>query len=115
MQTCRDRQGWGWNRRNHAPGRALALCLQHRLGHFLDKEGNAIGTLDNVPPDARWQQLVANDAVDHGAYVALCQSIDREGSHVRPSDPGPVEFRPERHDQQHRKGGYHVHNPTEHF
>ena len=35
--------------------------------------------------------------------VALRQPIEGESGHVRPSDPGRLEFRPERHDQQHAK------------
>src|ERR1700752_1823408 len=115
MQTSRDRHGWGLNRRDYWLGRALALHLQHRLRHLLHKEGNAIGALDDILPDARRQQLVADDTVDHGTYVALGQPIDREGSHMRLSDPWWGEFRLERHDQQHWKGRDHVHNPTESF
>jgi len=55
------------------------------------------------------------DEVDHCADFALCQPIDRESRHVRLSDPGRVEFRPERHDQQHPKGRHPVHRPTEYF
>ena len=51
--------------------RALALRLQHRLGHFLHEQRNAVGALDNVLPDVRRQRLIANDAVDHGSDVAL--------------------------------------------
>jgi hypothetical protein len=96
-------------------GRAVALRLQHRLRHLLHKQGNAIGPLDYVPPDARRQQFFADNAVDHRAYVALCQPIDGEGCHVRLSDPRWVEFRPEGHDQQHGKDRALVHNSTEHF
>ena len=46
---------------------------------------------------------------------SLRQPIEREGGHVRLSDPGRLEFRPERHDQQHAKGPNPVHDPTEHF
>ena len=84
-------------------GRALALRLQHRLRHLLHEQGNAVGALDDVLPDARRQRLVADDAVDHGADFALRQPIDGEGGHVRSSDPGRLEFRPERHDQQYAK------------
>ena len=34
---------------------------------------------------------------------------------MRPSDPGRLKFRPERHDQQHAKACDPVHDPTEHF
>ena len=60
-------------------------------------------------------ELVADDAVDHGADFALRQPIEGEGGDVRPSDPGRLELRPERHDQQHAKGRDPVHGPTEHF
>jgi len=61
------------------------------------------------------RSFFADNAVDHGTHVALCQPIDREGSHVRLSYPWWVEFRPERHDQQHGKHRDLVHNPTQHF
>ena len=71
VQACRDRQGRRRNRGGGAPGFALALRLQHRLGHLLHEQRNAVGALDDVLPDARRQQLVADDAVDHGVDVAL--------------------------------------------
>ena len=94
---------------------ALAPRFQHRLGHLLDEQGNAVGALDDVLSDVRRQQLVADDAVDHRADVALRQPIDGEGCHVRPSDPGRIELWPERHDQQHGKAANPVDDPTKHF
>jgi hypothetical protein len=96
-------------------GHALAARFQHRLCHLLDEQGDAVGALDDVLPDALRQHLVADEVVDHRADFALRQSIDGECSHVRPSDPRRVEFRPERHDQQHRKGRDPVHCPTQRF
>ena len=58
-------------------------------------------------------QLVADDAVDHGSDIALCQPIDGEGGDMRPSDPGRLELRPERHDQQHAKARDPVHRLAE--
>ena len=115
VQACGHRQGRGGNRRDSAPRFALALRLQHRLGHLLHEQGNAVRALDDVLPDVRRQQLVADDAVDHGIDFALRQPIDGEAGHVRPSDPGRLEFRPERHDQQHAKGLIRSTDPTEHF
>ena len=94
---------------------AFALRLQHRLGHLLHEQRNAVGALDDVLPDVRRELLVADDAVDHGVDIALRQPIEGEGRHVRPSDPGRLEFRPERHDQQHAKSANPVHHPTERF
>jgi hypothetical protein len=115
MQACRDGQGRGRNCRNYVLDRALALRLQHRLGHLLHEQGNTIGALDDVLPNVRRQELVANDAADHGLDVALTQPIDGEGGHVGATDPGWIEFRPERHDQQHARGPSLVHSPTERF
>ena len=103
VQACRDREGRGRNRCGCPPRFALALCLQHRLGHFLHEQRNAVGALDDVLPDTRRQLLVADDAVDHGVDVALRQPIEGEGGDMRPSDPRRLEFRPEGHDQQHAR------------
>ena len=115
VQACGDRQRRGGNRRDGPPRFALALRLQHRLGHLLHEQRNAVGALDDVLPDVRREQLVAGDAVDHGVDFALRQPIDGERGHVRPSDPGRLEFRPERHDQQHAKARDPVHHPAERF
>jgi calcineurin-like phosphoesterase family protein len=96
-------------------GRALALGLEHRLRHLLDEQGDAISALDNVLSDAGRKQLVANDPVYHGADFSLRQSIEREGGHVRSSDPGRLELRPERHDQQRAEARDPIHEPTENF
>ena len=90
---------------------AFAFRFQHRLGHFLDEQRNAIGALDDVLPDARRQRLVADDAVDHGVDFALAQPIESEGGHVWSSDPRRLELRSERDDQQHPKGSNPVHRP----
>ena len=113
VQACGDRQRRGRNRGGGPPRFALALRLQHRLGHLLHEQRNAVGALDDVLPDIRRELFVADDAVDHGVDVALRQPIEGEGGHVWPSDPGRLEFRPERHDQQHAKGRDPVHGPTE--
>jgi hypothetical protein len=93
-RECRRR-----DRRGCAPRVALALRFQHRLGHFLDEQRNAVGTLDDVLPNARREELVGDNAVDHDVDIALRQPIDGERGHVRPSNPGRFEFRPERNDQ----------------
>src|SRR5262249_14536576 len=64
------------------------------LRYLLDEQGDAVGALDDILPDALRQHLVADEVVDHRADFTLRQSIDGEGSHVRPSDPGRIEFRP---------------------
>src|SRR6516165_1420508 len=47
--------------------------------------------------------------------VAPTQPINSEGGHVGATDPGWIEFRPERQDQQHAHGPNPVHSPTERF
>jgi hypothetical protein len=92
-----------------------ALGFQHCLGHFLHEQGNAIRALDDVLPNARWDELVADNVVDHGLNVALCQPIDGESHHVRPPDPRRLELWTECHDQQHPKAADTINDPTEHF
>ena len=72
---------------------AFALCLQHRLRHFLYEQRDAVSALDNVLPDSLGQRLVASDAVDHGVDFALPEPIECEGGDVRPSNPRRVKLR----------------------
>ncbi len=53
---------------------AFASCLQYRLRHLLDEQRDAIGSLDDVLPEVRRDDLVANDAIDHGVDFALRQA-----------------------------------------
>ena len=93
----------------------FALCFQHSFCHFLNEQRNAIGPLDNVLLDVCREQFVADDAVDHRFDFTPRQPIDRERGHMRLSDPGRLEFWPERYDQQHAKSPNPVHSPPEHF
>jgi hypothetical protein len=94
---------------------ALAPRFQYRLGHLLDEQGNAIGTLDDVMADAGWQRLVANDAIDDRSNVTFPQPIQSDERHIRSSDPRWLKVGPECHDQQHPKAANPVDDPTEHF
>jgi hypothetical protein len=66
-------------------------------------------------PDARRDEIVADEAVDHGIDVALRQPIDGESRHVRSSDPRRVELRTERHNEQHSQAPQTVDDPAESF
>ena len=76
-----------------ALGIALARGLQHRLGHFLNEQRNAISALDNVLSDTLWQRLVARNAVNHCSDFALAKAIKTERSDIGPSDPRRLELR----------------------
>ena len=115
VQACRDRQGRRRNRRNRAPGRALALRLQHRLRHLLHEQGNAVGALDDLRHHIRRQLLVPDQARDDGGRFTLPKPVERQARHMRLSHPRRVELGAERYDQQHRKGFNPVHGPTERF
>jgi hypothetical protein len=71
VQACWNRESGGRSRCNRALGRALAVRFQHRLRHLLYEQRNAVGALDDVLPDARRDELVANQPIDHGADFAL--------------------------------------------
>ena len=104
VQACGDCQSRGRNRRNRAPGCALALRLQHRLRHLLHEQGNAVGALDDVLPS---HSLVA-PCCRQGASIMAADSRSPSRLSVRlvtcdcPTH-GAVELGAESHDKQHRK------------
>src|SRR4029077_4306880 len=59
------------------------------------------------------EELVADDAIDHGFDVAPRQPIEGENGDVWPSDPRRLEFWPVRNDQQHAKRSCPVYRATE--
>ncbi|MGB6768582.1 MAG: hypothetical protein WBE50_10895, partial [Methyloceanibacter sp.] len=77
-----------------------AFGLQHRSGYFFDEERNAVRAFDDVATHVRRQRLAAEDAVDHHTDFALRQPVERQRRHMRATDPGRVEFRPECDNQQ---------------
>ena len=115
LQACGDGQGRRWHSRGSPLRFFLAPRFHHCLGHFLHEQRDAVRALNYVVPYVRRDELVADNAVDHGLNVALREPIDGESRHVRPSDPGRLELWTERHNQQHRKGANPVDDPTEHF
>src|SRR6516225_5319082 len=102
-----------------SPSRFLSASLTGRdagsLRHLLDEQGDTIGSLDDVLPDAGGQWLLPDDAINHRADVTLSQSIDGEECHIRSPYPGSVKFRPKCHDQQRRKGANPIDDPTKRF
>ena len=115
VQACGDCQSIRWHSRGSPLRLVLTPRFQHCLGHLLHEQGNAIRALDDVLPDTRWDEFVADDAVNHGLDVVLRQPIDGESRHVMPSDPRRLELWTERHDQQHREGANPIDDATERF
>src|SRR5262249_42153158 len=108
-------RGWGRNRGSNPLGIVRVLCLQNCLGHFFDEQRDAVSALNDVLSDARWERLVADDAVDHGVDVALWQAIEGQSGYMRLSDPGRHKFRPEHNEQQNAKGRDSIYNTAEGF
>ena len=77
----------------------FALCFQHSFCHFLNKQRNAIGPLDDVLLDVCREQFIADDALDHRFDFTPRQPIDRESGHMRLTDPGRLKLGAGRHDQ----------------
>jgi hypothetical protein len=52
--------------------------FQNRLGHFLDEQGNAIGTLDDVLSNVRRKRVITNARRrrGHGGRAARCRDAD---------------------------------------
>src|ERR1700751_1322935 len=93
LQACRNRDERRWFCCDGAP--RFPFTLQYRLGHFLDEQWYAVSAVDNVLADVRAQRSIADDSLNEGIDVAPRQPIERQRAHVRSSDPGRVEFRPE--------------------
>ena len=74
MQARGDRQRRGGNRGRSLHRFQLAPGLQHRLCHLFYEQWDAVGALDDVLSDVRRQQLVADDAVDHGCRCRAAAS-----------------------------------------
>src|SRR5690348_7666937 len=75
VQARRDGQCWRWNGGGGPLRFALALGLQHRLGHFLHEQRDAVGALNDVLSDTHWQRFVARYAVNHRSDFALAEAI----------------------------------------
>jgi hypothetical protein len=69
---------------------------------------DAIGPLDDVLPNVRWEQLASDNTVHHRTDVPLSQPIDGECGDVKPPDPRRLELRPERHDEKGAKRAHSV-------
>ncbi|MET0679084.1 MAG: hypothetical protein ABW175_25065, partial [Bradyrhizobium sp.] len=115
MQACRNRH----HRRRRLGANPLRasfiLRVQHRLGHLLGEQGNAVGPLDDVLADARRQRPVADHLLDQGIDVARRQPMQGQLSHVRPSNRGQAEFRPVRNQYQEPMARSQIHRPGKQF
>src|SRR5215813_10460759 len=84
-------------------------------GGLVHKQRNAIGPLDDVLSDVRWEHLITGDPVDHGLHFASRQPIDGERGDMRLSNPRRLEVRSEGYEQQHAKRRYLVDDTSKQF
>src|SRR5215472_2188505 len=103
VKCCGNFEFWRWDRSRCSSRVFLVLRFQYCLGHLLDEQWNAVGPIDQVLTDIRRKKFVAYNSVDDGVDVAPSESIDGDGGHVRKSNPGRLEFRPECNNEQHTK------------
>ena len=103
VQARRDSQCWRRNGRTGALRFALALGLQHRLGHFLDEQRNAIGALNDVLLILSGSALLPVTRSIIAVDFALAESIKSEGGDIGPTNPRRLELRPIGDNQQHRE------------
>src|SRR5690348_1119824 len=87
VQARRDGQCWRWNGGGSPLRFALALGLQHRLGHFLHEQRDAVGALNDVLSDILWQRFIARYAINHRSDFALAKAIKGENGDIGPTDP----------------------------
>ena len=93
----------------------LAICLQYGLGHLLDEQGNAVGPIDQIFPELRWEKLVAGNSVNDGVDVATTKPIDGDGGHVWKADPWRHKFWSERNNEQHANDTIRSKNAADQF
>jgi len=115
VKACRNRNRRRRNSSDGALGRSLAESLEHGLRYLLNEQRYAVCALNNVFPDTRWQRLISGDAVDHGHDFALPEPVKSECCDMGSSNPGRVEFRSVRNNQQRTKGSYPVNHATKCF
>ena len=106
----------GWRRnRGGCLRAALALRLQHRFGHLLHEQGDAVGSFDDVLPDVRRKQLVADERAQ--SWRSISRSARR--LMVRTVTYGvrskAAQIQAGTSQSAARKGANPVHDPTEHF
>ena len=80
-------------------------ALEQRAGQFLDEQRHAVGVRENLLDDGVGQRLVPGDAGNDAGAVAAAKAAQRHHRHMRLADPGRLELRPDRDDQQHRQVG----------
>ena len=84
---------------------ATAPLSSSVLAQFLDEQRHAIGVRKNLLDDGVGQRLALGDAVDDAGAVAAAEAAQGQHRHMRLADPGRLDLRPERDDQQHRQIG----------
>jgi hypothetical protein len=101
VQARRDGQCWRWNGSGGPSRFALVLGLQHRLGHFLHEQRDAVGAIDDVLSDTLWQRFVACYPVNHRGDFTLAEAIKGESTDMGPTNPRGLELRSISDNQQH--------------
>jgi hypothetical protein len=66
--------------------------LSARPRHFLNKQRNAISTLDYFLPNVLRQRLIAGNTVDQGSGFALAKAVDVQGGNIGSSNPRRLEI-----------------------
>src|SRR5215469_6930139 len=115
VQACWHRYCGRRHRGNGFFSRALALNLKNCFCHLLDEQWNSVCAFNYILPDTRREDLVADDAVDYCAYLALSQPIDGDSRDIGATYPRRLELGAKCHEQQHPQCPYSIHRPPEHF
>src|SRR5262249_49291916 len=80
-----------------------------------NEERDAIGTLDDVLPDAFRQWPISGHSFDQGSDFAFTKAIEVDRCDVGSPHPRRLELWSIRYDQQHPECLHPVYGPTKHF
>ena len=80
-------------------------ALEQRARQLLDEQRHAICVRKDLLDDGVGQRLVLGDAANDAGAVATAKAAQGQHRHMRLADPGRLELRPGRDDQQHRQVG----------
>jgi hypothetical protein len=94
---------------------ALALGFQHRLGHFLYEQRDAVGALNDVLSDTLWQRFIARYAVNYCCDFGLAEAIKGESGDIGPTNPRRLELRSIGDIEQHPECSQSIHRTPNRF
>jgi len=89
VERGRDRAARRWTRRQYRGDLVVALiAFEYGFGQLFDKQGHAVGTLDNLVERLAGETGIAGELLDQRGTVMLVEPVQRLCGYMRL--PGPA-------------------------